>query len=67
MDIPRLRHLYAYWQQVPPLHIAVASYLGAIKQPAVADIEEASSYMPVNRVSEAEFDELLKQHGLPTG
>jgi hypothetical protein len=51
--------------RVPPLHITVASYLGAIREPtAPVAIEEASAYVPVNRVTAAEFDALLEQHGL---
>ena len=65
VDLPRLAALQRYWARIPPLHITVASYFGAIKQPAAsADIAEAAAYVPVNRVSSAEFDALLQQHGL---
>lgn len=48
----------------------VAAYLGVepATHPANAgSIEEAAEFIPVATVSKDEFDELLKQHGLPTG
>lgn len=65
MDIPRLKALGDYWRRVPPLHLTVAAFLGAIKDPEEpADLVAASEYIPVNRVSAEEFDALLRQHGL---
>lgn len=28
MDIPRLRKMQHYWEENPPLHVLVASYMG---------------------------------------
>lgn len=34
MDLVRLGHLGRYWQASPPVHIAVAAYLGIGKEQA---------------------------------
>lgn len=64
MDIPRLRAMGDYWRRIPPLHITVAAYLGAIQEPPAADLAAAAEYVPVSRVTAAEFDALLARHGL---
>ena len=32
-----------------------------------ASIEDAAEFVPVNTVTKTEFDDILKQHGLPVG
>jgi hypothetical protein len=32
MTLPRLAELGAYWKDVPPMHILVAAYFGALKK-----------------------------------
>lgn len=46
----------------------VAAYLGyEPKTKQAGELHEAAEFMPVNTLNKAEFDDLLKQHGLPTG
>ena len=35
VDLPRLESLNRYWDQFPPLHVMVASYLGLKPKPKV--------------------------------
>lgn len=30
-------------------------------------LQEAAEFIPVNTLNKSEFDDLLRQHGLPTG
>lgn len=70
IDLPRLKALNLYWADNPPLHRMVAAYLGIepVGQEENTDsLERAAEFIPVNTLNKTEFDNLLKQHGLPTG
>lgn len=58
--------LNKYWDEHPPVHLLVAGYMG-YKPTERGSIEDAAEFVPVNTVTETEFDDILKQHGLPTG
>lgn len=46
----------------------VAAYLGIEpKERQSGELHEAAEFIPVNTMNKAEFDDLLKQHGLPVG
>ncbi|AEV24623.1 hypothetical protein Dsui_0203 [Azospira oryzae PS] len=70
VDLPRLKALNHHWADNPPIHRMVAAFFGI--EPTTAaektqSIEQAAEFIPVETLSEADFDALLRQHGLPTG
>jgi hypothetical protein len=64
-----LEAMNAYWSDHPPVHIMVASYLGVGKKTSTSSgesLENASEFVPVATVQNAEFDAILTGFGLPT-
>jgi hypothetical protein len=59
--------LNKYWDAHPPVHLLVAGYMGYEPKTNSASIEDAAEFVPVNPVTKTEFDDILKQHGLPVG
>lgn len=58
----------AYWADHPPVHIMVAAYLGIGKKSSASSgepLENASEFVPVATVPNAEFDAILAGFGLP--
>lgn len=68
IDLPRLKHLNAYWAAHPPVHILVAAYMGYKGQKSAQEQEESAdeviSMLGGNTLSESEFEALLKEKGL---
>lgn len=59
-----------YWADHPPVHTLVAAYIGyepKAKSTETDSLHEAAEFIPVNTLNKSEFDDLLRQHGLPTG
>lgn len=67
VDVPRLLAINKYWDAHPPVHLLVAGYMGYEPKQNATSLEEAAEYVPVNTVTAEEFEDILKQHGLPTG
>ncbi len=66
IDIPRIRALTSYWRLHPPLHIVVPAALGIKPQSGGSQsIEDAAEFVPVAHMSENEFNETLRRHGMP--
>lgn len=68
VDLLRLETLNRYWDKFPPLHVMVAAYLGLKPQESKTTNECAGlddqDAVPVQRMSEEEFNQLLKSKGL---
>ena len=65
VDIPRFEALSGYWVDHPPLQWMVSAYFNLGKKSPVKNIEEASEFVPVETVPQAEFDALLSGLGIP--
>jgi hypothetical protein len=69
MTIPEVCALLDYWRTSPPVHLLVAGLVGY--KPSAARALPAADYDPaaeqfINRVSAADFDNVLRSYGLPT-
>ena len=67
MTLPEVRGLLDYWRTSPPLHILFKAYVGFKPTEPDEASEQLEADQYINRVSTAEFDEILKAHGLPVG
>jgi len=54
-----------HWKLLPPLPKMVAAYLG-FEPPKPQDIAELGGIGTTAALKPHEFDDILKQHGLPT-
>ncbi|MBS5743739.1 MAG: hypothetical protein KHW43_09625 [Neisseria sp.] len=68
LDLPRIGHLNDYWREHPPVHILVASYMGIkpSSSPGQSETDEAEAIgmLGGNKLSEDEFNALLKAKGI---
>jgi hypothetical protein len=77
MTIPRLQAYIKYWKKNPPQHVStnairymIANFLGYEESGDAVDhesgnIDSAADFMPVNKLSEADFNQVLEQFKIP--
>jgi len=74
MTIPRLQAYVQYWDKIPPqqTQLRIIAHLLGYEEPEKVslidstEIESVSEFIPVNQLSESEFDQVLAQFKIPT-